>query len=124
MTPAGTKHDGGKVRYDLLSPHFLKGVAAVLTYGAAKYGAHNWRAGIVYSRCFAALMRHLWAWWEGEDHDPETGLPHLWHAGCCLMFLTEYEQTNPHLDDRYKGAPNAQSYDFRDFGPDDGPVRE
>lgn len=119
----GTKYDDGKPRYDLLSHPFLLGVSTVLTYGATKYDVHNWRGGIVYSRCFSALMRHLWAWWWGEDNDPETGLSHLWHAGCCLMFLTEFEQTSRHLDDRFKGAPHealpkSDDYDARLVGPD------
>lgn len=99
----GTKHDTDKVRFDLLSYPFLEGIAAVLTFGAAKYDAHNWRKGIAYSRLFAALMRHLWVWWWGDDRDPETGRSHLDHAGCCLMFLRELSETRPDLDDRWKG---------------------
>jgi len=45
-------------------------------------------------------LRHLTAWWAGEDLDPESGLHHLAHAACCLMFLLEYTQTHTELDDR------------------------
>ena len=40
-------------------------------------------------------MRHLWAYKEGEQNDPETGVTHLAHALCCIMFMTEldYEET-------------------------------
>lgn len=87
----GVKHDGDKIRYDLLPPEFLHGVADILTFGAKKYEARNWERGIAYSRVFGALMRHLWAWWAGKDLDDETGKSHLWHAGCCLAFLITYE---------------------------------
>jgi hypothetical protein len=83
----GRKDDAGKPRFDLLDPAFLAQVAAVLAYGAEKYGEHNWRLGIATSRLFSAVQRHLWAFWGGEDDDPETGLSHLAHAACGLMFL-------------------------------------
>ena len=51
-------------------------------------------------RVFGALMRHLWAWWAGETKDPETGISHLYHASCCLMFLAAYEARQIGTDDR------------------------
>ncbi len=98
----GVKHDSGKVRMDLLSPIALEEIAKVMTFGAKKYGDNNWRKGILWSRVFGALMRHAWAYWRGENLDPETGLSHLAHCGCCVMFLLEYSQTRIELDDRYK----------------------
>lgn len=89
--PGGVKADGGKARFDLLTPSFLFGISRVLEFGARKYADRNWEKGISYGRVFGALMRHLWAWWGGEDKDPETGESHLYHAGCCLMFLAHFE---------------------------------
>jgi hypothetical protein len=37
------------------------------------------------------MQRHIWAWKEGEQNDPETGRHHLAHAMCCLMFLYEHD---------------------------------
>jgi len=96
----GRKDDQGKAAYHLLAPEFLEGTARVLEFGARKYGARNWEAGMNWSRPFAALMRHMWAWWRGERADPETGMSHLWHAACCLMFLIAYEQRDTGNDDR------------------------
>jgi len=96
----GTKHDEGKVPLDLLAPEFLYGTAQVLAFGAQKYEAYNWAKGMKWSRVFAALMRHMWKWWSGEKLDPETGMSHLWHAGCCLMFLMAYEARGTGTDDR------------------------
>ena len=88
---AGRKDDAGKLRLDLIAPEFERGLAGVLTYGAEKYGSHNWAKGLKYSRVYGAIRRHLLAWQMGEDLDPETGLPHLHHVACELMFLSTYE---------------------------------
>ena len=98
----GRKDDTGKSRWDLMSPVFLDGIAHVLMFGANKYADRNWERGIAYGRVFAALMRHLWKWWGGASTDEETGYSHLWHAGCCLMFLAHFEASENYaeFDDR------------------------
>ena len=96
------KFDSGKLPVNLLSSEALLQTAAVLKFGADKYHAHNWRDGFAWSRPLAAAMRHIMAFNDGEDKDPESGLSHLAHAACCIMFLLEFEKTHPHLDDRYK----------------------
>jgi len=83
----GVKADDGKPRMDLLDPVAMAALSQVLTFGAAKYAAHNWRKGIKQSRLIAALLRHVFAHLKGEDNDPESGLPHIAHAMCCCMFL-------------------------------------
>ena len=99
----GQKFDSDKLRYELLPPELLEEVARVLTFGAHKYSARNWELGMVWSRPFGALMRHMWAWWRGEEKDPETGYSHLAHAACCIAFLVSYEARNTGTDDRPKG---------------------
>lgn len=98
----GTKHDADKVRLELLSTVAMERTARVLTFGAKKYGEHNWRKGFKWSRLIGALLRHLFAWVCGQDKDPETGLSHLDHAACCIMFLQEHEEYGLGEDDRYK----------------------
>lgn len=100
---AGLKFDGGKVPLNLLPPRPLVEIAQVLDYGQRKYAAWNWSKGIPASRLYAALLRHLFAWWAGEDNDRETGLSHLAHAGCCLLFLADQRHRRPDLDDRPHG---------------------
>ncbi len=97
----GIKHDQEKPRMDLLDADFLEGVADVLTFGARKYSANNWRGGIHYSRLIASLYRHLGAINRGEDLDPESGLPHIYHIGCNAMFLGNMLEKRKDLDDRY-----------------------
>lgn len=100
--PTGKKFDQDKVRLDLISSIALIQLGQVLTFGAKKYDSHNWRGGIHWSRLLGAALRHTFAYLGGQDKDPETGISHLAHAMCCLMFLLEFEQTHPELDDRYK----------------------
>ena len=93
-----------KPRLDLLPTSSLESIAEVLTFGAAKYSDNNWCRGARWGRYYSALLRHLFAWWRGEDLDPETGLSHLAHAGCCLLFLMEYQRNGWGSDDRFRGS--------------------
>jgi hypothetical protein len=100
--PGGIKHDQGKPTLALLSPVAINKIGLVMNYGATKYADHNWRKGISWSRLLSACLRHTFAYIGGEDKDPETGISHLAHAACCLMFLLEFEETHPELDNRFK----------------------
>lgn len=94
----GTKEE----RFDLLPTEALAKVARHYGIGAQKYAAHNWRRGYEWSKSYAALMRHLTAFWGGEDIDEETGSPHMaavtFHALALLTFMDEQRE----FDDRYK----------------------
>ena len=96
----GRKDDQGKLRFDLLPVRPLESVASIYTYGAGKYDDNNWRDGIQWGRVFGATMRHLWAFWRGEDLDDESGLPHLAHAAFGCLTLLEFMETHRELDDR------------------------
>lgn len=105
----GIKYDDKKARFDLIPARALYDLADVYTYGAGKYSDRNWEAGISWGRVFAALMRHLWRWWGGEDLDQESGLPHLSHAAWGCITLLEYRRSHPELDDRPdSGFPTDQ----------------
>ena len=104
MNDVAVKFDSEKARLDLLSTPAMLGVGRVLTYGANKYAENNWRKGMKWSRLTAAALRHLFAFIGGEENDAESGLPHLDHALCCLMFLSEYQKTGIGTDDRWRGA--------------------
>ena len=100
----GKKFDAGKPPMSLLPGEALAEIAQVLEYGAKKYGPHNWRAGMSWSRLLDGVMRHLFAFARGERKDPETGLSHLAHAGAGLLFLLSYEATGNGKDDLYAKA--------------------
>ena len=99
----GLKYDNEKPRIDLVDAEFIEGLASVLTFGARKYAAHNWRNGIEVSRLIAAAYRHLGSINKGEDLDPESGQPHVYHLACCVQFLAWMMKHRPDLDDRWKG---------------------
>ncbi len=98
----GTKHDSGKPPVELLPSAPLLMIAEVLGFGAKKYAAHNWRQGFNQSRLIGAAMRHLLAYNDGEDTDPESGLSHLAHLGCCVLFLLEHQAKGIGNDDRFR----------------------
>lgn len=84
----GVKEHEGKLRWSLLPLDALREVVKVLEFGAKKYSKDNWKkvegARDLY---FDAALRHLTSWYEGEDADQETGLHHLAHAACDVLFL-------------------------------------
>jgi hypothetical protein len=92
----GKKFDHDKPRWDLLPYDAVGAVVDVLTHGCEKYGPENWRQVEGWQRrYFAAAQRHLVAYFQGDDTDDESGLPHLAHAACCVLFLLakEMEET-------------------------------
>lgn len=89
-------------RFDLIPYDALAKIAEIYHYGTHKYSDWNWRKGYDWSLSFGAAMRHLGAFWEGEDIDPESGLPHIAHAGFHIMALLTFMEEHPELDDRYK----------------------
>ena len=102
----GTKHDAGKPPMELLSHHALVEIAKVFGEGAKKYERFNYRGGIAFNRLIGAAHRHLGAFSAGEDLDPETGLSHVAHLGCCAIMLLDMLREHPELDDRYRGTKN------------------
>lgn len=89
----GRKFDGGKLQYGLLPPLALRETVQVLTFGAQKYEPDNWkRVPEPNRRYFDAAERHVWAYKEGEKYDPESGVNHLAHAICCLMFMLDLDE--------------------------------
>ena len=65
----------------------------------ADFGS-NWEKGMAWSRVYRACLGHLFAWFMRRGPDAETGKSHLWHAGCCILFLITYELRNAGQDDR------------------------
>lgn len=99
---SGKKFDAGKPRMELLPRKALEEVAKVLGFGAEKYDAHNWRGGFDWSRLYGSILRHVYASLDGEDLDPESGIDHMAHAACGVMFLLEHKLAGMGTDDRYK----------------------
>lgn len=105
----GTKHDHGKTPWSMLPWPQIEQVVLVLEYGARKYGSdNNWRqVPNKRPRYFSAAQRHQLAWWQGEDTDKESGLPHLAHAIVSLLFLMQEGQQDTTSIDRLR-VQNAE----------------
>lgn len=80
--------------------------AMALMEGMLKYGRSNWRAvGIRASIYNDAIIRHLNAWFEGEDIDPDSGLPHMAHVLACAAIIVDAIAADRFRDDRmYRGG--------------------
>jgi hypothetical protein len=87
-------------RFDLLPVLPLTAVARHYGIGAAKYSERNWERGYDWSLSFAAMMRHAFAFWGGEDIDPENDSPHLAAVVFHAFALMEYGRTHPEKDNR------------------------
>jgi hypothetical protein len=96
----GVKNDAGKPRWDLVPFDTLADVVDVLTQGANKYGDTNWtRLANGQERCFAAMMRHVARWRNGEARDKKSGKPHLAHAIANAMFVLHFDKKQDDRDD-------------------------
>jgi hypothetical protein len=111
------KNDGEKSRMELVPGGAVLAIADVFTFGAKKYSAHNWRQGFDWSRLIGALERHVAAFKDGEDLDPESGLPHMAHAGCCVMMLLEHQRLGYGKDDRYTTVNKRRFKSIRTTDP-------
>ncbi len=83
----------GKLRTDLVPADFILSIAEVLSHGAKIYGDNEWKneknPKNVY---YAAMMRHILAWRNGEELDEQTNFHHLECAACNLMFLLHFDK--------------------------------
>ena len=96
------KDDQDKIRMELIQPVLFEEVGKVLTFGAKKYEAFNWMKGngLDSMRIYGSIQRHLNSWRDGEDNDKESGLLHLSHAACELMFLLQFQVKGGSTDTR------------------------
>lgn len=82
-------------------------IGAAMNEGARKYGRHNYRdVGVRASVYYDALMRHMMAYWDGEDIDKESGLCHLDKAAACLIVWMDAQINDKLTDDRPPRSEN------------------
>ena len=104
------------------------GDAAIHALGAQKYGPFNWRDETVSSSVYyESALRHLIAWYHGENVDAESGHSHLYHVRACMAILLDAEQHGTLNDDRpvshaappkpYPGITDAELQEAIAHGP-------
>lgn len=97
------KQDVGarKAPLELVPPALSIAASEALANGAEKYGAYNYRAaGVKASIYYAAILRHLSAWWDGEELAEDSGVSHLAHAAAGLAILLDTKSIGRMVDDR------------------------
>lgn len=83
-------------------------IGLAMMEGARKYARHNYRiAGVRASVYYDAAIRHLAAWWEGEDIDPDSGLSHLIKAAACMVVIRDSIIQGNWVDDRPPKTPDG-----------------
>ena len=111
------KKDEGKNRLDLVYPILIEQVGRVRTFAVtSKYGdPENWKTiDNLISRYTAAAMRHFEAWRSGEKVDKESGLSHLAHCACNIMFLMEWERLHEDNTDLHTDKTLGNKEEIRD----------
>lgn len=102
----GTKHDANKPDLSLLPSVFLVAVARAMMWGEKKYGRYNYARGFEVTRLIAAMERHVVAYNDGENLDPESGVSHLGHAAACALMILRCAELGTLKDNRYlAGVP-------------------
>lgn len=98
------RYNVGKLDWSLIPMEALEDVVKALEFGKQKYSANNWRkgAGLSWLETCNSLRRHLYAWLRGEELDPESGISHLGHIGCNVIFLLYFAKNKTKMtrDDR------------------------
>lgn len=90
-----------KVPFSVIPAPVIGELGLALMEGALKYGRHNYReAGVRASVYYDAAFRHLSAWWEGQDIDPDSGLSHVAKAMASLTVLRDSMMRGNWADDR------------------------
>ena len=114
----GRKDDKSKLRWDLLPIECVEDVVKVLTMGASKYAPNNWQlVENANERYYAALLRHLSAWRQGESVDPESGLNHLAHVMCNITFLLWFEKEKEKAKERKAQQANVATSGHTTYQP-------
>jgi hypothetical protein len=99
----GIKFDGNKPNLTFIPKEAMFEMGKALTFGAKKYGDHNYRNGMKVSRQLAAALRHIYQHLDGETLDPESGVTHIGHALASLAMACYTLNNHKDLDDRFVG---------------------
>lgn len=87
----GLRYNQGKRKWSLVDYKSLEPMIEVLEFGAKKYSPDNWKKGLDRKEILESMQRHLAALMDGQNNDPETGLPHMGHIMCNAMFYSYFE---------------------------------
>lgn len=95
------RHNKDKIPLSMIPAHALEEIGKIFAFGAQKYSRNNWRRGLSWNELVDSCLRHISAFQQGQDVDPESKQLHIAHAATNLLMLIEQYETHPELDDRY-----------------------
>lgn len=95
--------------FSVVPPSSLIAEGIVMRHGAEKYGPYNWREKSVQISIYIdAAMRHISAYWDGEDIDKDSGISHLFHAKAGLGVLIDAIESGKVIDNRPSSGPASR----------------
>lgn len=94
------RNNANKLRWDLFDFKSAEETLKVLEFGANKYSPNNWKKGLNREEILESTMRHLIALFNGEEVDPESGLPHTGHINCNIMFYRYHRDNKTFVEKR------------------------
>lgn len=109
----GLRFNSGKRKWSLVDWKSLEPMVEVLEFGAKKYDDWNWANGLKTTEVCESLLRHVFAYLNGEDNDPESGITHIGHIQCNAMFLSYMAQNRKDLDTRHNIKKNESNTSIR-----------
>lgn len=90
-----------KTQLQLIPPAFNVEVAKALQNGSSKYGPWNWRQSRVEVMTYiGAMRRHIDAFLNGEDIDPDSGAHHLGCVAASAAIVIDAAQFGSLIDNR------------------------
>lgn len=102
VSVGAVKFDGDKADFSLLTQAMLEPMTRALMYGERKYSRGNFREGFENVRLTSAALRHIYAYLNREELDPESGVSHLGHAMAALAMLLDNIAEGVSTDVRYE----------------------
>lgn len=94
------RFNDSKLQWSLVDYKSLEPMVRVLEFGAKKYDIDNWKKGLDTLQVCESLLRHIYAFMDGEDIDPESGESHIGHMMCNTLFLSYTVSNKPNFDIR------------------------
>lgn len=101
-TELADRFNNGKPQWSMVDFKSLEDMVRVLEFGEKKYSRDNWKKGLKTTEVVDSLLRHIYAYLNGEDIDPESGINHTGHIMCNAMFLSHMHLFRKDMDTRCK----------------------
>lgn len=96
------RFNDGKLQWSMVDFKSLEDMVRVLEFGAKKYSRDNWKKGLKTTEVVDSMLRHVYAYLDGEDIDPESGINHTGHIMCNALFLSHMHLFRKDMDTRCK----------------------